>query len=63
MSTPNPYSHPSFFPTHAIVRKKTLPIRPLRLPLTYRWDNVVIITIAAASACRIMRSQELARAR
>ena len=64
MSTPNPYSHPSFFPTHAIVPKKTTPpLHPSRLPLTYRWGNVVVITIAAASACRTMRSQESARAR
>ena len=26
MSTPNPYSHPSFFPTHAIVREKLHPV-------------------------------------
>jgi hypothetical protein len=30
MSTPNPYSYPSFFPTHAIVRTP----RPLESPLT-----------------------------
>ena len=55
MSTPNPYSHPSFFPTHAIVRKKSPPRPPSRLLLTdvYHWDDdddVVVVGTAVASA-------------
>ena len=63
MSTPNPYSHPSFFPTHAIVRNE---LRLVSVPSTnslsdvYRWDIVVVIATATSFAFRTMRSQELA---
>jgi len=35
MSTLDPYSHPSFFPTHAIVREKLHPVYRSRLALTH----------------------------
>jgi hypothetical protein len=65
MSTPNPYSHPSFFPTHAIVRITRRPkrlfcalINSLLLLLFHGWSGMGFF-----AARRTTLSQVSARAR
>jgi len=43
MSTPNPYSHPNFFPTHAIIRQQVPPPFALTTDRCFGWGTIVVV--------------------